>query len=103
MQTLKPEVRERIIKSARKNFAIHGYEKASTRMIAAGANMTVGNIYRYYKDKDALFYAVVEMHKEENPRLALELRVQRALELHPIRMGRLLGMVNEKVLRDLLN
>ena len=103
MQTLKAEVRERIIKSARKNFAIHGYAKASTRMIATDANMTVGNIYRYYKDKDALFNAVVEAHEEENPRMALELRVQRDMELHPMKMGKLLSQCHEDLLRGFLD
>ncbi len=59
MQVLKEEVRQRILKSSRKEFLKRGYEKASMRAIASQANMTVGNLYRYYKNKEDLFGAIV--------------------------------------------
>ena len=59
MQVLKEEVRQRIIKSARREFKKYGYEKASMRSIASNANMTVGNLYRYYKNKEDLFGAII--------------------------------------------
>ena len=59
MQVLKEEVRQRIIKSARKEFKKRGYEKASMRSIASTANMTVGNLYRYYKNKEDLYGAII--------------------------------------------
>jgi AcrR family transcriptional regulator len=59
MQVLKEEVRQRIIKSARREFKKSGFEKASMRAIASAANMTVGNLYRYYKNKEDLYGAII--------------------------------------------
>ena len=42
MQVLKEEVRQRIIKSAKKEFKNNGFDKASMRDIADSAKMTVG-------------------------------------------------------------
>jgi AcrR family transcriptional regulator len=59
MQVLKEEVRQRIIKSAKKEFRNNGFDKASMRDIADSAKMTVGNLYRYYKNKEDMFGAIV--------------------------------------------
>ena len=58
-QIFKPELREAIIQSARNEFYIHGFEKASMRNIAKSAHMTVGNLYRYFKDKEDLADALL--------------------------------------------
>ncbi len=60
MQVLKDEVRQRILKSSIKEFRKNGFAKASMRVISANASMTVGNLYRYYSNKEELFGAVVE-------------------------------------------
>ncbi len=59
MQVLKEEVRQRIIKSAKKEFRNNGFDKASMRDIADSAKMTVGNLYRYYKNKEDMFGAII--------------------------------------------
>jgi AcrR family transcriptional regulator len=59
MQVLKDEMRKRIFEAAIKEFSDKGFVNASMRDIAKGAGMTVGNLYRYFKDKEALFYNVV--------------------------------------------
>lgn len=59
MQVLKETTRAKIVESAEKEFKKMGFEKASMRMIAANANMTVGNLYRYYKNKEKLFGSIV--------------------------------------------
>ncbi|MBN2625374.1 MAG: TetR/AcrR family transcriptional regulator [Spirochaetales bacterium] len=59
MQVLKEEVRQRIIKSAKKEFKNNGFDKASMRDIADSAKMTVGNLYRYYKNKEDMFGAII--------------------------------------------
>ena len=65
MQVLKEEVRQRILKSARREFRKNGFEKASMRSISSVANMTVGNLYRYYKNKENLYGAIIgELHNE---------------------------------------
>ncbi|MGB4984403.1 MAG: TetR/AcrR family transcriptional regulator [Erysipelotrichaceae bacterium] len=58
-QILKDDVRNNIIKAARNHFVLYGVEKAKMREIAIDANMTVGNLYRYYESKEALLQAVV--------------------------------------------
>jgi AcrR family transcriptional regulator len=59
MQVLKDEMRKRIYEAAIREFSEKGFANASMRDIAKGADMTVGNLYRYFKDKEALFYNVV--------------------------------------------
>ena len=64
MQKLKQELKEKIIKEAKTAFLYKGFDKASMREIAKASGITVGNVYRYFKNKDELFYAVVgDAHK----------------------------------------
>ncbi len=60
MQVLKDYVRNNIMSSARSEFLVKGYTKASMRDIAENAGITVGNIYRYYESKEYLFESIVE-------------------------------------------
>lgn len=60
MQILKDEVRKSIEDAAIKTFKEHGYVKASMRSIADEAGMSVGNLYRYYKNKETLFGMLVQ-------------------------------------------
>ena len=53
-QMLKETTRQAILDAARSEFQEKGYENASMRTIAEKAGITVGNIYRYFKDKDDL-------------------------------------------------
>lgn len=59
MQILKQDIRDRLLQVAKSHFLKFGYLKASMRSIASDTGIGVGNIYNYYKDKDALFRAVV--------------------------------------------
>lgn len=58
-QTLKPEVEARILQAGVRVFAEQGYGPATMASIAKAAKVATGNIYRYYENKDALFYAVL--------------------------------------------
>ncbi len=58
-QVLKEEIRQAIIRSAEIEFAQSGYMRASVKQIAARVGISVGNLYRYYKDKEDLFHSVV--------------------------------------------
>lgn len=51
---------DKIIKAARAEFMEHGFQKASLRKIADKAGITTGALYTRYKNKDALFYRLVE-------------------------------------------
>lgn len=59
MQVLKEEMKNRIYEAAVREFSEKGFQQASMRNIAKGAGMTVGNLYRYFKDKEDLFYFVI--------------------------------------------
>ena len=50
-QVLKDNLRQAIIQAAKQEFLLSGFEKASMRNIAKMANMTVGNLYRYFDSK----------------------------------------------------
>ncbi len=59
MQVLKDEVRNRIFEAALREFKEKGYEGASMREIAKDAGLSVGNLYRYFENKEKLFYAII--------------------------------------------
>jgi AcrR family transcriptional regulator len=59
MQVLKEEIKEKIHNSAVKEFLEKGYLGASMRGIASEADISAGNLYRYYENKQCLFDAVV--------------------------------------------
>lgn len=58
-QVLKQEVREKVLAAALKVFADKDYGKCSIADIAKSAGLSTGNIYRYFPNKEALFYAVL--------------------------------------------
>jgi len=58
-QILKQSVRQNIIKTATKQFNQVGYINTKMKDIAIKSNISVGNIYRYFKDKESLFESVV--------------------------------------------
>lgn len=60
MQVLKDEVRNKIRNAAIKEFKKEGYTKTSMQKIAGIAGVAIGNIYRYYKNKDELFDEIVQ-------------------------------------------
>lgn len=59
MQYLKKEIRENIVAAAIDEFKEHGYADASIRNIANNAEISLGNIYRYFTNKEALYFAVI--------------------------------------------
>lgn len=58
-QVLKEEIRENILKAALQEFFKKGYKSATMRNIAQKAKIPTGLIYSYYKNKEALFDAVL--------------------------------------------
>ena len=69
MQYLKDVVRTRIINAAIAEFKEYGYANASIRNIAEVANISLGNIYRYYENKEDLYLTIIspltEMTKQQ--------------------------------------
>ena len=58
-QVLKEETRKKIVEAAKDEFLHYGYDDANMRRIAIKSNMTVGNLYRYFKSKEDLNYQIV--------------------------------------------
>ena len=54
------ETKKKILDSAMTEFLDKGFMNASLRTIAANAGLTTGAMYRHFKDKDALFCALVD-------------------------------------------
>lgn len=59
MQTLKDDIRQRILLVAREEFITHGVRCASIRTIAHKSGVAVGNVYNYFSSKDELFREVL--------------------------------------------
>ncbi len=64
MQYLKKEIRNKILASAIDEFKEHGYSDASIRNIANNAEISLGNVYRYFTNKEALYFAVINPFME---------------------------------------
>ncbi len=64
-QILKENMKELIVESAINDLYENGIQGASMRKIAKDANMTVGNLYRYFTNKDELVNYIIDpiMHK----------------------------------------
>lgn len=58
------QTRARLLEVAREEFAEHGYGDAGTNAVVARAQVTRGALYYHFKDKQALFEAVVERESE---------------------------------------
>ncbi len=64
---------EKVLHFGRREFLQKGFQNASLRNIAAAAGMTTGAIYTYFKDKNALFEAIVTPVCEQVEKLFIEL------------------------------
>ena len=51
---------EKIKQTALDEFFMHGYNKASLRIICSRAGVTTGAMYFYFKNKEALFREIFE-------------------------------------------
>jgi AcrR family transcriptional regulator len=58
-QQQKEHVRQAILAAARRRFAEHGVRGASLADIAASAGTSIGNLYKYFADKDDLLRGAV--------------------------------------------
>jgi AcrR family transcriptional regulator len=49
-----------ILEAARRLLASEGYERLTMRAIAAGSGLATGTLYRYYRAKDEIVYALMQ-------------------------------------------
>ncbi len=62
--TKKELKRESILKTALKLFSAHGFHKTTIPDIANALNMSVGNLYNYFKSKDILAKEIIKYTSE---------------------------------------
>ncbi len=93
MQYLKKEIRQNILAAAVEEFKDHGYADASIRNIANNAEISLGNIYRYFANKEALYFAVI------NPFLN---SVKQAIEQDIVFEGKDMREASEKLVEFLM-
>ncbi len=60
-----PDRRSQILEAAVICFAKHGFHQASMHDISAEAGISVGLIYRYFENKEAVISAMADRHKKE--------------------------------------
>jgi AcrR family transcriptional regulator len=54
-----------ILTAAAQVFSTHGYAAGTTNRIAARAGVSIGSLYEYFPNKDALLVALLEAHIDE--------------------------------------
>jgi AcrR family transcriptional regulator len=65
MQKRSQETNLAIVDAAEQVLVQVGYARASTNAIARRAGVSVGSLYQYFEDKEAVFRAVVRRHRDE--------------------------------------
>jgi len=59
------DTRERILAAGARVFSRHGYAAGTTNRIAADAGLSVGSLYQYFPNKDAILVELVRRHVAE--------------------------------------
>lgn len=62
LQRTREASRQRILDSALRLFARHGYAGTSVRMMAREAGISLGLLYNYYEGKEAVLRAIIDAH-----------------------------------------
>lgn len=75
MRTKTPEQAEKILNVAVRLFATHRFHEARMEDISAAAGVGKGTLYRYFKDKEELYLALLERSSEQ-----IETRMRAAVE-----------------------
>src|SRR5882672_4630097 len=65
IETTAPDRRQQILNAAMVCFAKRGFHQASMHDISAEAGISVGLIYRYFENKEAVIAAMADRHKKE--------------------------------------
>ena len=94
--------KQKIVESAKKEFLEKGFMNASLRKIACNAGLTTGAMYRHFKDKDALFCALVDEAIEVVDNAVMAADVSAHFN-DPSPMGESHHYEENKILTDLLD
>jgi len=74
------ETRGRILDAAARVFSLHGYAAGTTNRIAAEAGLSIGSLYQYFPNKDAILVTLVRAHVTEGTEAVLA-AVERARQV----------------------
>jgi AcrR family transcriptional regulator len=66
------ETRQRILDAAAQVFAEYGYAAGTTNRIAARAQLSIGSLYQYFPNKDAVLRALMQAHADAGAHLIAE-------------------------------
>src|SRR6188508_2511061 len=66
------ETRARILDASRRVFEEHGYAHGTTNRIASEAGLSVGSLYQYFPNKDAILVELVDLHIEAGTAAVLD-------------------------------
>jgi AcrR family transcriptional regulator len=66
-----------ILEAATQVLLREGYERASTNRIAHRAGVSVGSLYQYFRNKDAVFTALLDLHATGYPEAMQRIRPTR--------------------------
>lgn len=83
---------EAILEAAAQVFERHGYAAGTTNRIAARAGVSIGSLYQYFPNKDAVLVALVERHLEEGVAAVAPLLTELVEQPPPLRAA-LTGLV----------
>ncbi|MGP4022502.1 TetR/AcrR family transcriptional regulator [Actinomadura sp. 3N407] len=59
---------ERILDAAARVFVEHGYAAGTTNRIAEAAGLSIGSLYQYFPNKDAILLQLARRHVEQGRR-----------------------------------
>jgi len=82
------ETRARIVDAAAEVFEAHGYDAGTTNRIAEAASLSVGSLYQYFPNKDAILVELLDRHVSDG-----------AARVHEVLVG---GIEREASLEDLV-
>ena len=63
-QARSTQTRRRVLDAAAHIFSTHGYAAGTTNRIAEAAEMSIGSLYQYFPNKDAILAALIDEHIE---------------------------------------
>jgi AcrR family transcriptional regulator len=81
------ETVEAILEAAAQVFERHGYAAGTTNRIAERAGVSIGSLYQYFPNKDAIVVELMHRHLDELEQVAWPALRQLAADPPPLRVG----------------
>jgi AcrR family transcriptional regulator len=78
---------EAILDAAARVFERHGYAGGTTNRIAERAGVSIGSLYQYFPNKDAILVALVERHLDEGTAVAGPVLAALAAQRPPVEVA----------------